>query len=157
MRWLAQSPNSRIQPDTQAMWSRVSTLCPTLSALLKSWDHYSLGSWEFMATGCETRWDLGPFAAACTWPHLSWGNKIQRNCMGLKITVCMHHGGQFQIQKIQRDQNPQLPHFLRSLEQKQGVGRKNMPPAHTTTYWVSKPPKPPLQFDPWTHLDPYPV
>ena len=49
----------------------------------------------------------------------------------------MHHGGQFRIQKIQRNQNPQLPHFLRSLEQKQGVGRKNMPPAHTTTYWVS--------------------
>ena len=35
---------------------------------------------------------VGTFAAAlqcCTWPHLSSSNKIQRNCMGLKISVCV--------------------------------------------------------------------
>ena len=55
---------------------------------------------------------------ACTWTHLSWNNKIQRNCMGLKTTACMLSWGKFWTQKIQRDQKPQLP-LLKSLEQKQ--------------------------------------
>ena len=50
----------------------------------------------------------------------------------------MHRGGQFRIQTIQRDQKLQLPHFFRSLEQKQGVGRKNIPSAHTPpTGWAN--------------------
>ena len=35
-------------------------------------------------------WKLGPFcSSACTWIHLSLGNKIQRTYRGLKITGCM--------------------------------------------------------------------
>ena len=65
----------------------------------------------------ETGWDMGHFAGtwdpllqccnACTWTHLSLSNKIQRNCMGLKITACMGSWGKFWTQKIQRDKkNP---------------------------------------------------
>ena len=32
---------------------------------------------------------------ACSWTHLSSSNKIRRNCMGLKITACMHSWGNF--------------------------------------------------------------
>ena len=39
----------------------------------------------------------------------------------------------------------------RGQEQKQGTSR---PPPHSTTKGVGKPPKPPLQLDPWTHLLP---
>lgn len=46
---------------------------------------------------------------ACTWAHLSLSNKIQRNCVGLKITMCRHSWGKFWTQKIQRDQTTQLP------------------------------------------------
>ena len=101
--------------------------------------------------GIETGWDLGPFAGtwdhlwqccnACTWTHLSLSNRIQRNCIGLKITACVLSWDKFWTQKIQRDQETQLP-LLKSLEQKQGVGSKSkvlrMPPAHTTTYGVGK-------------------
>ena len=36
---------------------------------------------------------------------------MQRNCMGLKITVCLCSWGKFQTQKIQRNQKNQLPLF----------------------------------------------
>ena len=48
---------------------------------------------------------------ACTWARLSLSDKIQRSCMGLKVTVCRHSGGRFWTQKIQRDQTTQLPTF----------------------------------------------
>ena len=35
------------------------------------------GTWNPLLQGCN----------ACTWTHLSWSNKIQRNYMRLKITV----------------------------------------------------------------------
>lgn len=48
--------------------------------------------------------------------------------------------------------------LLKSQEQKQGVRSKSRvlhrPPPHSTTKGVGKPPKPPLQLDPWTHLLP---
>ena len=39
----------------------------------------------------------------CTWTHLSLSHKIQRNCMGLKITVCMCSWDEFWM-KDNRDQ-----------------------------------------------------
>ena len=45
----------------------------------------------------QAGWDLGPFAASAAVlapRHLSSSNRIQRNCMGLKITVCMVQLGQ---------------------------------------------------------------
>ena len=48
-------------------------------------------------------WDpLLPCCKACTWTHLSWSYKIQRNYMGLKITAYMPSGGKFWTQKIQK-------------------------------------------------------
>ena len=43
----------------------------------------------------------------CTWTHLSSSSKIQRNCMGLKITVCIGRWGKFLNPKdIKRPKNP---------------------------------------------------
>ena len=58
-------------------------------------------------------WDLGSFAAMLALGHLSFSNKIQRNYMGLKITMCTVRENS--RQKIQREQKTQMP-FLRSLE-----------------------------------------
>ena len=54
---------------------------------------------------------------ACTWTHLSLSDKIQRNCVGLKITAGRYNWGKFCTQKIQRDQKSQLP-VLKSLKSK---------------------------------------
>ena len=54
---------------------------------------------------------------ACTWTHLSLSDKIQRNCVGLKITAGRYNWGKFRTQKIQRDQKSQLP-VLKSLKSK---------------------------------------
>ena len=43
------------------------------------------GSWHSLLQCCN----------ACTWTHLSSSSKIQRNCMGLKITVCMGRWGKY--------------------------------------------------------------
>ena len=62
-------------------------------------------------------WDpLLQFYDDCTGTHLSSSDKIQRNCMGLKITACMQLG---QILD-KRDQKTQLP-LLKSPEHKQGT------------------------------------
>ena len=65
--------------------------------------------------------------------------------------------GQIMNNKIQKDQKDQLP-LLKSQEQKQGVRSQSrvlhMPPAHTTTKGVGKPPKLAFQPNPWAH--PYP-
>ena len=61
----------------------------------------------------ETGWALGSFAAVLALGHLSFSNKIQRNYMGLKITMCTVRDNS--RQKVQREQKTQMP-FLRSLE-----------------------------------------
>ena len=43
------------------------------------------GSWHSLLQCCN----------ACSWTHLSSSSKIQRNCMGLKITVCMGRWGKY--------------------------------------------------------------
>ena len=43
---------------------------------------------------------------ACTWTNLSSSNKIQRNCMGLKITACMCTWGKFWTKDTKRPKNP---------------------------------------------------
>ena len=80
---------------------------------------------------------------ACTWTHLSSNNRIQRNCMGLKITMCLHSWGKFWTQKIQRDPTNALS-LLKSLEPKQGIRSKSRvlhkPPAHNTIKgWAKQP------------------
>ena len=56
------------------------------------------------------RWDrLGPgtlCCGACTWTHLSSSNKIQGNCKGLKITVCMRSWGKFWTKDTKQPKNP---------------------------------------------------
>ena len=98
------------------------------------------GTWDPLLQSCST-W---------TWTHLSSSNKMQRNCMGLQITVCMRRWYKFWTQKIQRDQKPNC-HIWRALSKNRVLHK---PPAHTTTYRVDKTPKPPLWPDRWTH--PYP-
>ena len=53
----------------------------------------------------DGRWDrLGPGPLCCsagTWTHLSSSHKIQRNCMGLKITLCTHSWGKFWTKETQ--------------------------------------------------------
>ena len=87
----------------------------------------------------EAETGLGPgrlCCNACTWTHLSSSNKIQRNCMRLKLTACRYSWGKFWIPKIKRDQKTQLP-LLKSVELKQRFGSKSRvlcrPPAQSTS------------------------
>ena len=98
----------------------------------------------------ETGWDLGPFAgtwaplllcrSACTWTHFS-SNKIQRNCMGLKMHTCTV-GANSGPKSYKETKNPtatfEEPGAKTGCrEQKQGVRSKSrvlrMPPSHNTT------------------------
>ena len=88
-------------------------------------------------------WDrLGPGTlcySACTWIDVSSRNSIQRNCKGLKITVCMRSWGQIMDNKIQNNQkNPSNCHFW-------GAGSKNRVPGAKAGYCTcplhSTPPK----------------
>ena len=55
------------------------------------------GSWHSLLQCCN----------ACSWTHLSSSSKIQRNCMGLKITVCMGRWGKYLNPKdTKRPKNP---------------------------------------------------
>ena len=75
--------------------------------------------------------------------------------MGLQITVCIHR--QILDQKIQKDKKkktaPQTPNAI-SEELEAKAGLLHMPPCTQHHQRVGKPPKLPLQSDPWTH--PYP-
>ena len=94
---------------------------------------------------------------ACTYTHLSSRNKIQRNGMGLNITMRMQAVGANSGQKIQRDQKSptatsEEPGAKTGCqEQKQGP---ECAPALNTTRRVGKMPKPAPQLGPWTR--PYP-
>ena len=65
----------------------------------------------------EAGWDLGPFAAELAPGQTSSLATTQRNCKGLKVTVCLTVGAN-SGQKIQKDQKTQLP-LLKSREQKE--------------------------------------
>ena len=141
--------------------------------LLLSWDLYSVQSTcfpsvllsppRFRSATCTPPtitlrqaglWDpLLWCCNACAWTHLSPSNRIQRNCVGLKITACLHSWGESWTSKIQRDQKAQLP-FLRSLEQKQDTVHAPYTHHHLG---VGKTPKPRLQPDPWTCPASHPV
>ena len=73
---------------------------------------------------------------------------------------CMCSWGKLWTTKYRKTKKDQLL-LLKSREQKQGVGRKNsilrMPPAHSPTKRVGKPPKPLLQPNPWTQPYPHPI
>ena len=98
--------------------------------------------WAGTATLCCNAW---------TWTHLSWNNKIQRNCMGLKTTARMRSWEKFWTQKIQRDQKPQLL-LLKILEQKQGTAHAPCtPPSKGWAKHLSRWP------DPRTHPSPHPI
>ena len=43
---------------------------------------------------------------ACTWTHLSSSNRIQINCMGLKINSCMCSWDKFWTEDTKRPKNP---------------------------------------------------
>ena len=65
----------------------------------------------FLCTKSPSETGLGPGTLccnACTWTHLSWSNKTQRNYMGLKITVCMSSCGKFWTKDTNRPKS-QLP------------------------------------------------
>ena len=92
-------------------------------------------------------WDLGPLNDSCK-PSPP-ATKIQRNYMGLKITLCMHSWSKFWTKKIQKRHthththtHKQLP-FLKSWEQKnkrcweqkQGTGQAPLT-LNTTKGWA---------------------
>ena len=102
----------------------------------------------------ETGWDLGPGTrrySACTWTNVSSSNKIQRNYKGLKYK-CMQLG-QIMNNKVQKDQK----HNCHCWGARSRNRVLRIHPAHSTIKRVGKPPKEPLQHDPWIHptLTPY--
>ena len=76
-------------------------------------------------------WD--PLLQCLHLDNVCLGNKMQRNCKGLKIIACAV--GANYGQKGTKRPKLQVP-LLKSWEQKQGVGSKSrvlrMPPAHVT-------------------------
>ena len=62
---------------------------------------------------------------ACRWTHLSLRNKIKKKKLYGFKSNCTHVSFKVNsVQKMQRDQKPQLP-FLKGLEEKQGVRSKS--------------------------------
>ena len=84
---------------------------------------YWINKWmdgvPFLCTKSPSETGLGPGTLccnACTWTHLSWSNKTQRNYMGLKITV-HEQSGQILDKRYKETKNP----TAQSPEQKQGI------------------------------------
>ena len=107
--------------------------------------------------GLRQAWDLGPFAECL---HLDKRlPKQQRNYKGLKITVQSAVGENYGLKEAKRPKT-QLP-LLQSWEQEKGCQEQkqglHMPSAHKITKGVGRPPKPPLQPDPWTCPYPHPI
>ena len=44
--------------------------------------------------------------SACTWTNISSSKKIQRNCKGLKITVCIHSWGKLWTRRYKKTKTP---------------------------------------------------
>ena len=57
------------------------------------------------------------YCCACTWAYISLSNKIQGDCMGLKITARMHNWGTFWTKDTKRPKKTSTV-ILRSLKQK---------------------------------------
>ena len=80
----------------------------------------------------ETQWystwsRLGPgplCCSACTWTHLFSSNRIQRNCMGLKITARMRSWGKFRTKDKKRPKHPTATSFE---EPRAKAGGQNFP------------------------------
>ena len=105
---------------------------------------YQCSTWRFWGR-------LGPgvlCCSACTWPNIS-GNKNKINYKGIK-TVAVQWG-KLWIRRYKDTKNPTAT--SKELEAKAGYCA--CPTAHTTTKGVNKPPKPPLQPNPWTHPFPH--
>ena len=101
-------------------------------------------------------WNPGLFDAVLQCLHLDIPLLDEQNTeklLGLNITACMCNWDKFWIQKIQsvKKKKPNC-YFWGALEQNQGTV---LPPAHTTTKGVGKPPKPPFWPDPWSHPHPH--
>lgn len=64
------------------------------------------GTWDPLLKCCN----------ACTWTHVSSSNEIPRNCMGLKITACLHLEGEFWRKDAKRPQTlPLLKLWIKRL------------------------------------------
>ena len=105
------------------------------------------GMWRWDRLGPEI-WD--PYRV-CTWPNISWNNKIQENYKWLKLCAC-EVGANYGQQDTRIPKTPTAT--LKIQEQKQGTVHA---PAGNITKGVGKPPKPPLWPDPWTHTYPHPT
>ena len=101
----------------------------------------------------ETIWDLGPFCcSACTWTHVSSGNKIQRNYKRLKITACMRSWGKLWITRYEKTKKP-------TATSKESGAKQGTAPVPCTQHHqgVSRSPKPRLRPHPWTCPYPHPI
>ena len=101
-------------------------------------------------------WDpLQQCCNACPWRHLILNNKVQRNYMGLKITVCLFSWGKIMDKRYKETENPNC-HFWRAWSKTRVLGAKAACCScsrHTTPPGgeVGKTPKPPLWPNPWAH------
>ena len=103
---------------------------------------------------------VGPGTLSCrtarfTPDALSSSNKMQRDYMGLKITLCMRSWGKFWTKRY-KDKKNIYCHFRRAGSKNLGV-REQKSPCTKHHIGVGRPPKPPLQQDPCTHPPPHPV
>ena len=122
-----QSPRSHHGPTNFTFYLLLCLHLPLLSplfTLLQLRDR--LGSGTLLLQCCH----------ACTWTHLSSSNRIQRNCMGLKITACMCTWGKFWTKDTKRPKNSTAT-FEDPGAKGEGQEQKNTvlrsPPAHNTT------------------------
>ena len=115
--------------------------------------HFSL-TWDLRP---GTR-DLGPGTLSCsagTWTNVSLSNKLQRDYMGLKITECMCSWGKLWATRYKKTEKPTATSKEHGAQS--GSRVLCMPPIHTATKGVAKPPKPPLWPDVWTRPSLHPI
>ena len=125
------------QGSQQVQRQRHSWLCPFVSGCRWGWDRLGPGTLCF---------------SACTWTHVSSGNRIQRSYKGLKITACMRSWGKFWT-RYKKTKNPTA-----ASEEPGAKAGYSACPLHST------PPKgwadhlrPPSSPSLWTRPYPHPI
>ena len=89
------------------------------------------------------------------WTHFS-SNKIQRNCMGPKITTYMPSWGQILDKRYKNTKKLNCHLKKKSLEAKQGSEQKHGPCTHHHLRGAQTP-QPPLRPNSWAHPYPHPI
>ena len=123
------------------MYTDLSTTCKLiLEAVSTAALRWVPWSWDRLGPGT-------PDCSACTWKNISSSNTTQRNCKGLKVTVCVHIWDKLWTVRYGRTQKGHF-HFWRSGSKSRVCTRPLHSPHHRAGQTTQAPPP---RCDPWTH------